>query len=534
MSKKRVAIIGAGPSGLVSAKYALRYGLQPVVFEKTRFIGGLWAPQDTAIWDGLSTNVSRFVVTFSDQPWPENSKTFPLRNQVYDYYCKYVQQFGLEPYIKFQHNVHHIKQSSDGEDTKWIVEYSDNSSNQSESFEYVIMASGPYARPRIPTIANSSTFNGIITHSSQFRLDDERFKSKDVIVVGGSLSGADVTTLLVGHAKSVVNIFKRTPLILSNLVKREIKPSSGQFSIVPYDSVFFTRENTYPPDGLTPEQATAGMRNFFKDLFPEQTNKTLCPDENLHVDLDDENTQLIVSRSDFYLDYVKQKRVRPLKTRIESFHPNGVNLENGMSLNADVVIFCTGYEQAIDCILDKSILDVIKYDTTKYKFPNLLYKFTFSPGLKNMAFVGLTDGLFNAAFELQAKWACSVFTGAWKLPDEATMNSYLKDLEAKRLADRHSNFPYGLPVQLVDELAKELKVYPDFERLKKEDPHLYRMLWCNVVFVSHFFLDSPNLDCRKLLEQVEDYKRKVYEFDDTTAPITQADVNRHFSKNFLF
>ena len=42
MSKKRVAIIGGGASGLPSIRHALLYGLEPVCFELTDDIGGLW------------------------------------------------------------------------------------------------------------------------------------------------------------------------------------------------------------------------------------------------------------------------------------------------------------------------------------------------------------------------------------------------------------------------------------------------------------------------------------------------------------
>jgi dimethylaniline monooxygenase (N-oxide forming) len=50
MAGKKVAIIGAGPAGLTSAKYALQYGLMPTLFEKSNQIGGLWS-SNTAIWD---------------------------------------------------------------------------------------------------------------------------------------------------------------------------------------------------------------------------------------------------------------------------------------------------------------------------------------------------------------------------------------------------------------------------------------------------------------------------------------------------
>ena len=41
-SKKRIAIIGAGASGLPAIHHALLYGLEPVCFEITSNIGGLW------------------------------------------------------------------------------------------------------------------------------------------------------------------------------------------------------------------------------------------------------------------------------------------------------------------------------------------------------------------------------------------------------------------------------------------------------------------------------------------------------------
>lgn len=42
MTKKRIAVIGAGVSGLSSIKCCLEEGLEPVCFERTGDIGGLW------------------------------------------------------------------------------------------------------------------------------------------------------------------------------------------------------------------------------------------------------------------------------------------------------------------------------------------------------------------------------------------------------------------------------------------------------------------------------------------------------------
>lgn len=59
---KRVAIIGAGSSGLVCAKYALENDLLPVVYESSNQVGGLWSAKDTAIWEGLHSNISKYTI----------------------------------------------------------------------------------------------------------------------------------------------------------------------------------------------------------------------------------------------------------------------------------------------------------------------------------------------------------------------------------------------------------------------------------------------------------------------------------------
>lgn len=78
MSAKRIAVIGAGPSGLTAVKQCLEYGHSVKCFEKTDDIGGLWRYHDEDI-DGLPSvakntiiNTSKEISAFSDFPPPEN------------------------------------------------------------------------------------------------------------------------------------------------------------------------------------------------------------------------------------------------------------------------------------------------------------------------------------------------------------------------------------------------------------------------------------------------------------------------------
>ena len=77
--KRRVAVIGAGVSGLAAAKCLLDEGLEPVVYEQSPQIGGLWN-YDEALPDGggvlyraLRSNTSKQTLAFSDFPLPETA-----------------------------------------------------------------------------------------------------------------------------------------------------------------------------------------------------------------------------------------------------------------------------------------------------------------------------------------------------------------------------------------------------------------------------------------------------------------------------
>lgn len=58
----KVAIIGAGTAGICSAKHCLENGLNVIVFEQTKFIGGTWVYTDETGLDenGLDIHTSMY------------------------------------------------------------------------------------------------------------------------------------------------------------------------------------------------------------------------------------------------------------------------------------------------------------------------------------------------------------------------------------------------------------------------------------------------------------------------------------------
>ena len=82
---KRTAVIGAGAAGLVSARWLAQAGLDPVVFERTNGIGGLWRPDTGLAYPSLRTNTSKQKSAFSDLPFDDALPDHPFRNDVQAY-----------------------------------------------------------------------------------------------------------------------------------------------------------------------------------------------------------------------------------------------------------------------------------------------------------------------------------------------------------------------------------------------------------------------------------------------------------------
>ncbi|KAJ3690870.1 hypothetical protein LUZ61_020034 [Rhynchospora tenuis] len=104
MESKRICIIGAGVSGLTACKQALDRGFNPVVFESSSDIGGVWS----RTLDCTKLQAPSFMYRFSDFPWPEHvTDLYPNHHQVIEYLWSYVSlsHFGLSKCIKFEHRV---------------------------------------------------------------------------------------------------------------------------------------------------------------------------------------------------------------------------------------------------------------------------------------------------------------------------------------------------------------------------------------------------------------------------------------------
>ena len=397
-TKGTIAIIGAGSSGLATAKFALQNGLTPSVFDKASEIGGMWA-KGTPAWENLHLNTSRLINAFSDHPWPKGSPMFPSKQQMHDYLVSYIDRFNVTPHIYLNKGIKNAKPIQDENGaTKWQLKFENG---ETQVFDFCAIASGLYTKPKIPAFKNIELFEGIKMHSSKFQLNHPDLKDKKVVVIGACYSAVDISANLVGHSKEVVNIFTRPYLVVPRLVPIENK-------IWTIDMVDYTRANEH---ALKNDAERRFFFDFLKKLFPQQTDKELAHPA-LYIDLDQMHTQnreLVVSISDTYIEKVNAGKITPIQSGIQELTRDGLILENGEFVLADVILFSTGYDCSVINYLEKSVIDKFRVENNYTKFQYALGKFTFHPDLDNLALIGQVEGLYWNGCELQGKLTSLVF-----------------------------------------------------------------------------------------------------------------------------
>src|SRR5579871_3080711 len=136
----------------------LDVGLFPRVFEATDTVGGLWVPKHGLCRPTMRTNLSKHTNCFSGLPWPEGTPVFPTATQVGEYLSSFVERYLSEGTLSFNCRVTSVEQSNTTK--KWVVRWNKEGNEEIGEFDFLVIASGFFAEPYIPSIPGLETFPG--------------------------------------------------------------------------------------------------------------------------------------------------------------------------------------------------------------------------------------------------------------------------------------------------------------------------------------------------------------------------------------
>ena len=164
----RVAVIGAGLSGLVAAHRAQQAGLDVVVFDKNparRAAPGSRTPTPGA---GFDTHNYAYAYSFAQKPdWPS---FFSTADSIRDYLADIVVDEGIEDLVRYSTRVASL--AWDASTSTWLVCSTGPEGERRETFHAVISAVGQLKRPPGSRPSRLLTpFGGEAFHTAQWRHD---------------------------------------------------------------------------------------------------------------------------------------------------------------------------------------------------------------------------------------------------------------------------------------------------------------------------------------------------------------------------
>lgn len=159
------------------------------------YAGGVWAYKDSPVpgrtegqlYNCLVTNSSKYLMNYSDFPFPTTAPPYIPGRDVKRYYEAYMDHFDLRRHIRFNTEVTEVTPTEDYEETgRWSVISKDSKDNTfRETYDAVMICTGFYSQCVIPRYPGQDEFKGQILHSNEFR-DGRDYRKKNVLVVGKS------------------------------------------------------------------------------------------------------------------------------------------------------------------------------------------------------------------------------------------------------------------------------------------------------------------------------------------------------------
>ncbi len=386
----KVCIIGAGSSGLATAKTFAERGIPFDCLERENDIGGLWneTTNTGVVYETTYLVSSRKYTGFEDYPMPEDYPTYPSHREALAYLRDYAQTFGILDRIQFNTVVESAERTEEG----WRVTIAGEA--RPRLYRALVIATGHHDIPRIPKIPGK--FTGEIMHSRDYR-SVKQLTDKRVLVVGAGNSACDIVVDATSVARAVYQSMRRGTYFVPKFMLG--RPTDG--------IVNFCERLPMP----------RGLRNRLYTLWHKLmvgANARYGLPEPEHRIMDTHPTMNTV------LPQLAAHGRIGIKPDITELKGRIVRFSDGSEVEADLLVYATGYEIAVPIIDNDLIFDANGR-------PRLFFN-VFHPQLDDLFAVGLiqANGSIWRVADDQSKLVASFLIAAAEGHERASWFRALK------------------------------------------------------------------------------------------------------------
>jgi dimethylaniline monooxygenase (N-oxide forming) len=396
---KKIAVIGAGASGLVAMKTLQERGFEVTGYEAASQAGGLWVYESdsgqASAYRTLHINSEKSVTAFKDFAFPDEIQPYPTHWEMATYFQDYAKHFKLD--IRFKSRVATVEPlpaRSDGV-SQWRVTVEGGAS---EVYDSVVVSNGHFAVPNhVPMYAD--TFTGEYVHSHYYRYPGP-FLDKRVCVIGIGNSGADIAVDMAGVAARTVVVARSGVMIRPKFIWG-----------MPY---VYVQLKFYKP--WIPVKVRQRMQKFFTRLVNgrmEQYGLVPLTDERVHP-----------TTNGTIIHHLAYKHITA-KKGIERIEGKRIFFVDGTDEEFDSIIAATGYRIEVP-FLSEEVFPL------KENYVGM-YRRIASPDWPGLYFIGLVNSpeiSLNYVFERQSEWLAEHLVGNADLPSSAEMHRIIDEKRA--------------------------------------------------------------------------------------------------------
>ena len=398
-----VLIMGAGLSG-IDAAYHLQK-LCPrrsyVIVEQRERIGGTW---DLFRYPGIRSDSDMLTMGYSFRPWTLPKAISPGED-ILEYITATARDEGIERHVRFGHRIVRARWSSP--EAQWTVEGTrklpDGSSEPVTlrcAFLFSCAGYYRYSAGYTPEFPGAPLFQGRIVHPQAWP-EDLDYAGKRVVIIG---SGATAVTMLPAMAKTAghVTMLQRSPTyivsfpeqdVIANRLRR-VLPAMWAYRLSRWKNVAFM---------IYLYQLARRRPDFMKNALLKKVREQLGPDFDVATHFTPRynpwEQRLCLAPDGDMFEAIRTGRASVVTEEIAGFVENGIRLESGRVLQADIVVTATGLVMqtlgGAEIMVDGRAVDPGKA---------LAYKGVMMSGVPNLASV---FGYINASWTLKADLICS-------------------------------------------------------------------------------------------------------------------------------
>lgn len=427
---KHIGIIGAGISGLTTAKAFIERGYRVTVLEKAGSVGGVW--EHSRSYVGVATQTTRDEYAFSDYPMPAGYPLWPSGEQVQAYLEGYAKNFNVWQHIWFNVQVHSLSYREGA----WHIQLTDlkTAAEKYLSFDFVAVCTGTFHKPHLPVIPGSESFlqaGGEILHSSQVK-DKSILKGKKVAVVGFAKSATDIATTAADCAAVCTLLYRKAQWKVPRYFGNKVNMRYLLFSRL--SEAFFNAPQKSVAQKLlhsVGKPLVWAQWRGLEALLKMQFKLKACGMVPKHKIEDQISCSLGVAPEGFY-EKVQKGFINAKQTTITKMDGKRVQLDNGETIEPDLIVFGTGFTQELP-FLEPAYKQFIVSSGGQYRlFRNIVH-----PQVPQLGFVGFNSSLFTTlTSEVAANWLVAYVEKRLALPSLQAINDTLDYMEKWRSTSR--------------------------------------------------------------------------------------------------